>query len=411
MRIAFFVQTFPSLSETFILNQVTGLLDRGHEVVVYSEKRPTSMLTHADFAEYGLRDRTRYLDVTKEDGPSAADLLAGARLAVRTPGALSALRRGTAASFGGQQRLLRLLGRLGADDGFDVLHAHFGDVALRSRFARFRWPVPFVASFYGFDCSAFPALHGDDVYEPLFAAADGVTVLSGPMRQRVRRLGCPDDLIREHHIGVDLEAFSFRERGADTEGRAVRLLTVARLVEKKGVEYGLRAVAAMQDKNLHYTVLGDGPLRAALGALAESLGIANRVDFRGAADQQAVRGEMDAADLFVLPSVTASNGDQEGTPTVLMEAGAAGVPVISTLHAGIPEVVLDGCTGRLVVEGDATALAEALRELLEAPGRWAPMGHAARDHIAKHYNARRLVGELEGLYRDLLTSGRKEKES
>lgn len=407
MRIAFFVQAFPSLSQTFILNQVTGLLDRGHEVVVYSEKRPKTTLVHAAVEEYGLRDRTRYLDVATDDSPSAADLLTAARLAVRAPGALSAFRYRTATSFGGRLRLLRLLGSIGIDAGFDVLHAHFGEVALRSRFARFRWPVPFVASFYGFDCSALPALRGDDVYDPLFAAADRVTVLSGAMRQRVRHLGCPDDLIREHHIGVDLEAFSFRERGADTGGRTVRLLTVARLVEKKGVEYGLRAVAALQDENLHYTVVGDGPLRAALEALAESLGIADRVDFRGAADQRTVREEMDAADLFVLPSVTASNGDQEGTPTVLMEAGAAGLPVISTLHAGIPEVVLDGRTGRLVAERDAAALGEALRELLAAPGRWAVMGHAAREHIAKHYNARRLAGQLEGLYGNLLTSRRK----
>lgn len=404
MRIAFFVRVFPSLSETFILNQVTGLLDRGHEVVIYSETRPKSMLTHAVVDEYGLRDRTRYLDVTTADGLSVADVLTGAHLAVRAPGALPALRRRRAAPFGGRLRVLRLLERLGVDESFDVLHAHFGDVALRCRFARFRWPVPFVASFYGFDCSALPALRGGDVYDPLFDEADGVTVLSGPMRQRVRHLGCPDDRIREHHIGVDLDAFSFRERGTDTEGRAIRLLTVARLVEKKGVEYGLRAVAALQDENLNYTVLGDGPLRAALEALAESLGITDRVDFRGAADQRAVREAMDAADLFMLPSVTASDGDQEGTPTVLMEAGAAGLPVISTLHAGIPEVVLDGLTGRLVAERDAAALAEALRDLLDAPDRWAVIGRAARDHIAKHYDARRLVGQLEGLYRDLLMS-------
>lgn len=405
MRIAFFVQAFPSLSETFILSQITGLLDRGHEVVVYSEQRPKTGLTHAAVAEYGLRDCARYLDVRTDHGPSGADLLTLVRLAVWSPGSLLKLRREAASPFGGRLRLLRLLGRLGSGKEFDVLHAHFGTVALRTRFARFRWPVPFVASFYGFDCSAFPRAEGAGVYDPLFAAADRVTVLSGQMRQRVRDLGCPDDLIREHHIGVDLEAFAFRERGTDVGGRPVRLLTVARLVEKKGVEYALRALAVLPNDNLRYTILGDGPLRAELEALATSLQIAGRVEFRGSADQATVRREMDAADLFLLPSVTASNGDQEGTPTVLMEAGAVGLPVVSTLHAGIPEVVLDGVTGRLVAERDPAALAEALGGLLDAPEDWAAMGRAARDHIARHYDRSKLVGRLEDLYRELVPSG------
>jgi colanic acid/amylovoran biosynthesis glycosyltransferase len=397
-----FVQTFPSLSETFILNQITGLLDRGHEVNVYSEKRPGRGLTHADVEAYGLRDRVRYLDVTTQGGPSIADLTTIAGLALRAPGSLSRLGPDDAAPFGGRLRLLRLLGRLGGGQGYDVVHAHFGDVALRSRFVRFRWSVPFVASFYGFDCSGLPAQRGDDVYEPLFEVADRVTVLSRQMRQRLLELGCPDELIREHHIGVDLDAFAFRERGSDIEGRPVRLLTVARLVEKKGVEYVLRAIAALPDPNLTYTILGDGPLRDELEELARSLGIAAYVAFHGSADQSMVREAMDAADLFVLPSVTASNGDQEGTPTVLMEAGASGLPVISTRHAGIPEVVLDGVTGRLVTERDSGALAGAISDLLEAPERWMAMGRSARDHIARHYNRHLLVDQLEELYRDLV---------
>lgn len=404
MRVAFFVQTFPSLSETFILNKITGLIDRGHEVVVFSEKRPPPGLAHADVDAYGLRARVRYLDVDARGGPSVKDLATIAGLAFRSPGSLRRLGAVTAAPFGGRLRLLRLLGRLSADRGFDVVHAHFGDVALRSRFARLRWQAPYVASFYGFDCSALPAQRGPDVYEPLFEVVDRVTVLSGEMRGRVRELGCRDELIREHHIGVDLDAFPFRERGLDLPGRPARLLTVARLVEKKGVEYVLRAIAALPDPDLVYTVLGDGPLRGELEDLAESLGIEDRVDFRGSADQATVREAMSAADLFILPSVTASNGDQEGTPTVLMEAGASGLPVLSTLHAGIPEVVLDGVTGRLVPERDHEALAEALAELLAAPERWPAMGRAGREHVAAHYDRHRLVAQLEDLYREVIGS-------
>ncbi len=408
MKIAFFVRKFPSLSQTFILNQITGLLDRGHDVLVVAEQEPGPGPVHEAVREYRLEERVVYLDGRNHDGLGLGDLAAAARLAMRAPRALAALRKARAASFGGRLPLLRRLATLAAAAlHVDVVHAHFGDVALRSRYFRFLWRTPFVASFYGFDCSGLPRERGEDFYLPLFSAADTLTVLSDHMRRRLVALGCPEARIREHHIGIETDAFPFRERGGELEGRAVRLLTVARLVEKKGVEFALRAVArvAADGADLRYTILGDGPLRGELEALSRELGIRSCVEFGGSVSQRAVRQALDAADLFLLPSVTASDGDQEGTPTVLMEAGASGLPVLSTHHAGIPEVVLDGVTGRLVPEGYADELAGALAELLAEPGRWAEMGRAAREHIRDRYDVRGLVRDLERLYREVGRAG------
>src|SRR5437868_13294812 len=149
-----------------------------------------------------------------------------------------------------------------------------------------------------------------------------------------------------------------RERSASD---APRLLTVARLVEKKGVDDALRAVAAVRFRHpgLRYDVVGDGPLRGGLEALAGELGLGDAVIFHGARYADAVREMMDAANVFVLASRTAGDGDEEGTPNVLLEAQACGLPILSTTHSGIPEVV-DPQAGVLVAEGDPAALARAL---------------------------------------------------
>jgi colanic acid/amylovoran biosynthesis glycosyltransferase len=187
------------------------------------------------------------------------------------------------------------------------------------------------------------------------------------------------------------------------------LLTVARLVEKKGIDVALRALGSLRDElpGIRYEVIGDGPLRAELGSLAVSLGIADRVRFAGAVTNDAVQQAMRDADLFVLPSLTAPSGDEEGTPTVLFEAAYAGLPVLATRHAGIPDVVADGESGVLVEENDPAALADGLRTVLAARERWPAMGEAGRRLIIErgHLTAD-VAARLEALYLELLAEQR-----
>lgn len=405
MRVALFVPRFPVLSQTFILDQVTGLIGRGHEVAVFSESRPEAEPVHEDVRTYGLLDRVFYLKGS--GGHRLRDLTGLAGLAVRHPATLTCLRRERAAPFGGRQTVLRKLNILRSSRFQpDIVHCHFGDAGLRFRFVSSFWRVPFVVSFYGADCSR-DRVTRDKFYDPLFRQADRVTVLGKEMAQRLESLGCPSGRLRQVHLGIDPEGFSFSERGAQRDGRPARLLTVARLVEKKGVEYALRAIHRLSNAGmaLHYDILGDGPLRPALEDLSQSLGIASMVTFHGGVDRTSVRRAMADTDIFVLPSVTASDGDQEGTPTVLMEAASCGLPVVSTYHAGIPEVVLDGVSGMLVPERDDSALADALASVLASPDRWAAMGRAGREHIERSYSIRLMIAELEALYTDVMANG------
>ena len=227
------------------------------------------------------------------------------------------------------------------------------------------------------------------------------------MDARLRALGCAQRHIRRVPLSVEPSSGDEPVGRAPRDDGEVRLLTVARLVEKKGHAHALRAIARVRDElpSLRYDVIGDGPLRADLEALAGTLGIADRVHFHGAASSDAVRRAMDDADLFVLPSVTASDGDEEGTPTVLLEAAYRRLPVLSTRHAGIPEMVADGESGVLVAEGDDAALADGLRAMVRSRERWPAMGEAGRRLVIDRGH---LMGDvaarLELLYGELIAA-------
>jgi colanic acid/amylovoran biosynthesis glycosyltransferase len=203
--------------------------------------------------------------------------------------------------------------------------------------------------------------------------------------------------------GIKVADFPYAPRTMQP-GETVHLLTVGRLVEKKGIEYVVRAIAKLRGQfpNLRYDVIGEGPLRAELEAVIESLGLTDVVTLHGAMPESAVRRMMHGAHIFLLCSVTARDGDEEGTPVALMEAQSCGLPVISTWHSGIPEIVAHGETGFLCQPRDANEIAERLTYLLASPDIWVRMGQKGHERARTEYNTLSLTKDLEGLYQDLL---------
>jgi colanic acid/amylovoran biosynthesis glycosyltransferase len=155
---------------------------------------------------------------------------------------------------------------------------------------------------------------------------------------------------------------------------------------------------------LRYEIVGDGPLKGALTKLVHELGAEKSITFTGAKDSSYVRQRMDESDLFVLASVTAADGDTEGAPVSLLEAQACGMPVVSTRHAGIPEIVADGMSGLLVQERNVTALAGALRRLIDNPAEWPEMGRQGREFVERRHDLSMLNRRLLGLYEDAIAS-------
>lgn len=401
MRVGFLNSAWPKTSETYILNQAVGLLRAGHELQVYARRRPPDLPEHGVVKEWNLVAHAAYaLDGDEPDELARAFL--GSPF--WRPRVAKELARSVARGKRGARRVANLHNYLRVGDGdLDAFHAHFGPVGTRWDFLA-TTPLlddepekPFVVSFYGHDASRL--LDRDPHrYDHLFRVADAVTVLSEDMRDSLEEVGCPSGKLSIQPLCIDTSLFDVALRGPPDDG-PVLVATVARLVEKKGIRYGLEALArAREEVDVRYRIAGDGPLRDRLEERARELGIADAVDFLGWCDQERVRDLLGEAHIFMLPSVTSEDGDQEGTPTVLLEAQARGVPVLSTYHAGIPEVVDEGESGVLVPPGDADALSEALLDLATSPERWEPMGKRGRRYVEDRHSIPEAAARLESLY-------------
>ncbi|MBC7249100.1 MAG: glycosyltransferase [Anaerolineae bacterium] len=411
MRIAFLVNHFPTISETFVLNQITGLLDRGHEVVIYAKSPGKHPIIHGDVEKHCLLDRTIYYRATAKRAPKnkfvrlvkAAGIVA--HYLPTKPG--SVLRALNIFRFGKRALSLDILYKIApflGVDCYDIIHCHFGPngnlAALLKMVGAIRGKI--VTTFHG-EASYTGRKRYKKGFGLLFEHGDLIMPISEKEKEALIRLGCAPRKIVVHRMGIDLDRFTFTPR-LPRENGEVHLLTVARLVEKKGVEYGIQAVANLLERHpgITYRIVGDGPLRDRLTALIKRLGVSERIQLLGWKPQELVMEFFRWADILLAPSVTSQDGDQEGIPVVLMEAMAQGIPVISTWHAGIPELVQDGHSGFLVPERDADALEEKLEHLVTHPERWLTIGKAGRESVQEHHDIDKLNDRLVQLYKQLL---------
>lgn len=420
VRIAFLVSEFPSTSETFVLGQIGALLERGHEVDVYPERACAGApIRHPELLRYGLVARSHYPPPIPER--RRARVRAAARL-LRASGVAHLpplLRSLNPVAYGRHATSLALLFRqvpFLESAPYDVVHCHHGPIGLLGAKLR-RLGVlrgRLVTSFHGFDANVVPRILGERVYHPLFRAADLVTVNSEFLRRRVRALGAPENRLRRLPLGVDLAAFSpgpgapgaQGARGTATANAEIRLLSVARLVDEKGIAFALRAVARLAPRypGLRYQIVGDGPLRRPLERLVRELGLRSRVELLGAQPHDRVRACYGRAQLFASPSVVSGNGAQESQGVALIEAQACGLPVVASAIGGIPESLLHERSGYLVPERDVDALATRLAELIERPGLRAAMGSTGRAFVAETFDRHALADRLVALYEEVVRS-------
>ncbi|MEX2541110.1 MAG: glycosyltransferase [Trueperaceae bacterium] len=408
MRIAMFTDVFPRLSNTFILNQITGLLDRGHQVDIFARARGDFEHAHDEVARYRLADRMRHIPIPQ--GRRERLTTAIRHLAHR-----SAWNRGTLNAFNPRLHrdealsLVQLYTALSfmPQRRYDVVHCQFGKLGptLLPLIAARGYREPLVTSFRGADLTRLATLH-PGIYRELFRRGNLFLPVSASFRERLIDLGCPAERIVVHHSGVMVERFPFAERRV-AAGEQTRLLFIGRLTEKKGLVYALEAVAEVlaSGRRLELTVIGDGEQRAELHRHAQRLGIEESVVMAGRQTQAQVICQLQRSHLLVAPSVTASDGDQEGIPNVLKEAMATGIPVLATRHSGIPELVDHGVNGFLVPERDAGALAERLAHLIDNSESWPALGRAGRAKVEAEFDSGALNDELVRLYRGVGEAG------
>jgi colanic acid/amylovoran biosynthesis glycosyltransferase len=177
-------------------------------------------------------------------------------------------------------------------------------------------------------------------------------------------------------------------------------------VEKKGIEYSIRAIAKLVRTypQIEYNIIGDGSLMESFQQLIRELALDRIVKLLGGKKQQEVIEILDKSHIFIAPSITAADGDRDAPVNTLKEAMAMGLPVISTYHGGIPELVEHGISGFLVPERDADVIAEKISYLIEHPERWLEMGQAGRARVEEKYDMNKLNDELVSIYQQLLNS-------
>jgi len=410
VRIAFIVNEFPSVSETFILDQMVGLLERGHEIQIYAE-RPQQMpkKLHADVERFQMLQRTRYRELAPKG--RAARVRSGIsrawRWGWRYPGplvdGLNMFRHGRRAlNF---SMVHKIFPSREPASRCDIVHSHYGPNGVRAVYWRESGILegPVLTSFHGYDANMLPRTQGLDLYRKLFEDGNCFTVGSEFLRRRLISLGAPAERIMKLPMGVALNKYKCAE-GQKAAGGELRLLSIARLVEVKGIEYVLKALCKAKSAlgRFRYEIAGDGPLRGSLQSLAQDLGLHQEVEFRGAVSREEAVGLYEKADIFVLASVPTQSGEEENQPVVLAEAQAAGVPVIATRIGGIPESIVENETGLLVAPRDPDSLATAIVSLAQSSERRAEMGHTGRRFIEREFNLDKLNDRWSELYRELV---------
>lgn len=403
MKIAFVVQGFPHLSETFILNQITGLLDRGHAVDIFAFVRVAAPVLHPDIEAYQLLRRARYVTVPKDKWARVRSGLGLLRAKLgRYPGVI--LRALDVLTFRIDALSLTLLHQVAPFlDGYDIIHCQYGTVGNRlAALKKLGLPGKLVTTFHGWDLRMGLA-QGGGLYRDLFAAGDRFLSISRFSRATLLQLGLAEDKIVDHPVGIDLRRFPFKwAAGAQAETRrdAIRLITVARLVPEKGLPHAVQALQRLGQRlpglKLEYALVGDGPQREELAGLIRASGLEGVAQLLGPRDQAGVAAEMLRSDIFLLPSVA------EVLPVSLMEAQAAGLPVVATRVGAADEVLSEAATEFLAPPGDPEALADRLARLIARQERWPEFGQAGRRHVAARFDVNVLNDRLVALYQDLL---------
>ena len=407
LRVAFLLPTFPEVSNTFILDQITGLIDRGHSVDLFARGTRSLDGAYADVARYDLGSRLRHLPVPRNPWRRVTAIVPmvlnarGARLAMLD--ALNPVRYGFSALKAVRIYTVASFARSGP---YDILHCQFGNhgpLAERLISLGAARGAKLVTSFRGADLSIHVPARPRR-YRKLFRNGALFLPVTNDFRERLLARGVPSDRVSVHRSGVNLRRFRFDPCRPPAQGEQARLLFVGRLTEKKGLDYVIKALALelARERNCTLTVIGDGGLMPQMRAQCVDLGVADRVAFVGARTQDEIAQAMAESHILLAPSVRAVNGDQEGIPNVLKEAMAIGMPVISTWHSGIPELIEHGVSGLLVPERDAAALAASLEDLLDHPERWPMLQEAARRKIEEEFDSERLNDDLVAKYRAVL---------
>lgn len=405
MKVGFFLLKFPVASETFVLNQIVGFIEMGYEVEIVAIHKGDLQHTHAVFDQYQLAKKTTWL--LEEPQGKLAKLCFRALQTVKGLHRTTVWRAMNMTRYGDEARNL-ILSTICASPRThqaDVFIAHFGPAGVTAaKLRELRFLEGKIATvFHGIDISHRQVLeHYTPEYQKLFARGDVMLPISELWAERLAVMGCPSEKIAVSRMGVDMNNFALRPGKA--AGSPLQIISVARLTEKKGLHVAIEACRKLKARGVafRYHILGIGPWEHRLRALIAYYQLGDDIIMAGFKPSHIVKAMLNDADLFLLPSITGSDGDMEGIPVALMEAMAVGIPVISTRHSGIPELIDSEHSGWLVPENNPDALADTLARVAALDGvQLEPLRQCARRKVEREFNQRIIDRKLADLLQTL----------
>jgi glycosyltransferase involved in cell wall biosynthesis len=396
---------YPRLSETFIAQELLGLEKAGFDLTLISMRRPTDKKRHPVHDE--IKARVVYLPEYLHEEPLR--VLKGLISAFRKPGFGALLGRffKDLPRDISRNRFRRLgqamvLAREWPDNG-EWLHAHFIHTpASVTEYTSILTGVPWTCSAHAKDIWTSPDW---ELTEKLTSARWAVTCTRNGY-EHMRTLTARKDAVHLSYHGLDLARFghfSGERSGRDGSDASapVSLLSVGRAVEKKGYDTLLQALALLpRELNWRFEHIGGGGELSKLKVLAAELGLSGQITWKGALAQEEVLEHYRRADIFALACRIAANGDRDGLPNVLVEASSQRLPCISTSVSGVPELLVDGENGLLVLPDDPAALADALETAIRNPALRQRLGDAAEMRVRGHFDYNASITQLSQLFED-----------
>ncbi len=352
MKILMVVSTFPKIHDICILNQITGLIDRGHDVRIFAYYPGDFVHIQNDVMTYDLINKTIF-----ETFPEQLD-------------------------------------------DYDIIMFQLGHKVFDVK-KRYHFKGKVVVCLRGYDITGF-LRENPHAYDRYFGTCDLFMPVCEAFKSILMNVGCPEDKIRVVHSAIDCSKFKFKKRQLPQQGN-LNILSAGRFVEKKGFVYAIRAIAKLVEKypQIRYTIIGAGGLKRKYKKLIKRLGVSDRIKIDGWHAHDEYIAILNKSHIFVLPSVTAENNDQEGIPNVLKEAMAMGILVVATDHSGNPELIEDGISGFLIGERSSEQIANAVEYILNNPDTWESIQRNAVKKIKQEFDKEKENNKLESILRRL----------
>ncbi len=278
----------------------------------------------------------------------------------------------------------------------DVVLAEYGHIGINTFRLLRKTDIPVVVHFHGIDAYLKTILQQREfLYKEMFGYAKGIIAVSRDMQNQLIKIGAPPEKVFYNTYGVDMNRFT----SSDPSASPPHVLAAGRFVEKKAPYLTILAFCKVLDvfPEAQLTIAGDGPLLDVCVNLVKSLNLGKAVNLPGSVSQECLSSLMQKSRAFVQHSLVPASGDSEGTPNTILEAGAAGLPVVSTKHAGIKDIVQHNITGFLVEEGDIDQMAQYILKLLQEPKLAGKMGKEARYYIEKNHSLEKSINNLKAI--------------